>query len=106
MKQLVTEFNTFRGLFPIKILVTGAPASSKSYFCQMIANKYGIPLIQIGQLIEKGYASDTKLGEKMRKKFEKIKDQVVAEYNKKKKKKDPELDRNTIRVRLQDKYLY
>ncbi len=42
----------------------------------------------------------------MRKKSEKIKDQVVAEYNKKKKKKDPELDRNTINIRLPDKYLY
>jgi len=30
----------------------------------------------------------------------------VADYEKTKKKKDPELDRNNIKVRLPDEYLY
>jgi hypothetical protein len=32
MKMLNDEFNYFRGLFPLKIFITGPPCSGKSYF--------------------------------------------------------------------------
>jgi len=46
------------------------------------------------------------LGDEIRKKAEEIKDQTVADYDKTKKKKDPELDRNAIKVRLPDEFLF
>lgn len=49
-----------------------------------------------------GYKLQDSLGEEIRKKAEEIKDQIVADYDKTKKKKDPELDRATIKVRLPD----
>lgn len=39
-------------------------------------------------------------GEEIRAKVEEIKDQIQADYDKTKKKKDPELDRSQIKVRL------
>lgn len=44
-------------------------------------------------------------GNEIRNKAEEIKNQIVADYEKTKKKKDPELDRNTIKVRLPDDIL-
>lgn len=53
-----------------------------------------------------GYKLQDSLGDEIRKKAEEIKDQIVADYDKTKKKKDPELDRNTIKVRLPDEFIY
>ena len=47
------------------------------------------------------------LGEEIRSKIEELKDIAVAEYEKtRNKKKDPELDRATVKVRLPDDILY
>jgi hypothetical protein len=49
----------------------------------------------------------TPLGEEIRTKIEELKDITIAEYEKtRNKKKDPELDRATIKVRLPDDILY
>lgn len=53
-----------------------------------------------------GYKLQDTFGEEIRKKAEEIKDQIVADYDKSKKKKDPDLDRNTIKVRLPDDIIY
>ena len=53
-----------------------------------------------------GYKLQDAFGDEIRKKTEEIKDQTVADYEKTKKKKDPELDRSTIKVRLPDEILY
>ena len=45
------EFNRFRGLFPLKVLVTGPPAAGKSHFGSKLAESYGVPIIKIGDLI-------------------------------------------------------
>ena len=52
-----------------------------------------------------GYGLDNKLGEKIRKRTEEMKDKIVQDYNKTKKRKDPELVRDNIKVRLPEKYL-
>lgn len=100
------EFNLFRGLFPLKVFITGPPASGKTHFSQKLAEAYGVPHLKIKDLVEMGYKLQDGLGEEIRKKTEEIKDQIVADYDKAKKKKDPELDRNTIKVRLPDDFLY
>ena len=40
------------------------------------------------------------LGEEIREKIEGLKDEELEKYEKTRKKKDPDLDRNTIKVRL------
>jgi adenylate kinase len=49
-----TEFNKFRGLFPLKLFVTGPPAAGKSHFCEMLSREYGVPHIRIQDAIDLG----------------------------------------------------
>jgi adenylate kinase len=46
-KQLNEEFNVARNLIPVKIMVTGPPASGKSYYSDQITKNYDIPHITI-----------------------------------------------------------
>lgn len=43
MQMLNEEFNTFRGLFPLKLFITGPPASGKTFYTTKLAEAYGIP---------------------------------------------------------------
>jgi len=52
ISTLNTEFNTFRGLNPVKIFVTGPPASGKTYYSEELAKYYNIPHVHIKQLTE------------------------------------------------------
>jgi adenylate kinase len=55
MPMLNQEFNLYRGLFPLKVFVTGPPASGKTHFSHKLAESYGIPHIKITDLIQMGY---------------------------------------------------
>lgn len=43
IRKLNVEFNETRGLKPIKIMLTGPPASGKSHYAQKLARFYNIP---------------------------------------------------------------
>lgn len=43
MPQLNTEFNHFRGLFPLKVFIGGPPFTGKSHYASELAQGYGIP---------------------------------------------------------------
>ena len=43
IRMLETEFNTYRGLKPVKIFITGPPASGKTYYAEQLARYYNIP---------------------------------------------------------------
>jgi len=96
------EFNFFHGLFPLKLFLCGPPASGKTHFADKLAASYGVPHIRITDLVELGYSLTDSFGDEIKQKAEEIKDQTIEQYNKTKKKKDPELDRNAIKVRLPD----
>ena len=49
------EFNYFRGLFPLKLFVTGPPASGKTFYSEKLAAAYGVPHIKIGEVVQNGY---------------------------------------------------
>lgn len=107
METLNKEFNLFRGLFPLKVFITGPPASGKTHFASKLSESYGVPHIKIGDLIGAAMKQQNSLGDEIRAKIEELKDIAVAEYEKtRNKKKDPELDRATIKVRLPDEILY
>ena len=53
IRMLETEFNTFRGLKPVKIFISGPPASGKTYYAEQLAHYYNIPRVHVGQLVAK-----------------------------------------------------
>lgn len=50
MVKLNDEFNQFRGLNPVKIFVTGPPASGKTFYSEKLAQYYNIPHVSVKQL--------------------------------------------------------
>jgi len=100
MKLLNEEFNLFRGLFPLKVFIGGPPGSGKTHFTKMLAESYGIPHLLIGDMVEAAKKAKDELGDELREKIEILKDEEVEKYEKTRKKKDPDLDRSTIKVRL------
>jgi len=54
MADLNTEFNYFRGLFPLKVFITGPPCSGKTYFAHKLSEEYGIPHLTIKDIISMG----------------------------------------------------
>ena len=51
MTMLNNEFNFFRGLFPLKVFITGPPCSGKTYFGNKLNELYGVPHYQTKDLI-------------------------------------------------------
>lgn len=51
MKMLNEEFNSFRGLFPLKVYIGGPAAVGKSHFASRLASGYGIPHLAIGDML-------------------------------------------------------
>ena len=47
MTMLNEEFNYFRGLFPLKVFITGPPCSGKTYFAKKLNELYGIPHLMV-----------------------------------------------------------
>lgn len=50
MPKLNKEFNENRGLNPVKIFVTGPPASGKTFYSTQLAKYYNIPRVSVKQL--------------------------------------------------------
>lgn len=50
MVALNNEFNQYRGLNPVKIFVTGPPASGKTFYADQLAVFYNVPKISVKQL--------------------------------------------------------
>lgn len=106
MKMLNEEFNHFRGLFPLKVFITGPPCSGKSYFAQKLNELYGVPTYKIQDIVAMGKSLENEHGDIVRKRIEELKNQAEAEYEKTRKKKDPEFDRANCNPRLPDDILY
>jgi adenylate kinase len=46
-RQLNEEFNEARKLKPVKIMITGPPASGKSFYSQEVKKNYDVPHITV-----------------------------------------------------------
>lgn len=82
IRSLETEFNSFRGLNPVKIFITGPPASGKTFYAEKLAKYYNIPRVHVMQLvnevmkmagIDEEAAGENKLMNDCRTKIEEIK---------------------------------
>jgi adenylate kinase len=90
IRSLETEFNTFRGLNPVKIFISGPPASGKTFYASELAKYYNIPRVHVKQLvaevmrraaIEEEAAGEDKLTNDCRTKIEEIKAQMEEAIN-------------------------
>lgn len=52
IRSLEGEFNKHRGLNPVKIFITGPPASGKTYYSEELARYYNIPRVHVRQLVD------------------------------------------------------
>jgi adenylate kinase family enzyme len=105
MKMLNEEFNSFRGLFPLKVYIGGPAATGKSHFASRLASGYGIPHLTISEMLNEAKNAGDQLGHDICKKIEELKDIEVAAYEKSRKKKDPDIDRSSLKPRIPDDLL-
>ena len=52
MNIIRDEFNTYRNLKPIKIIITGPPCGGKITLCKFFSNKYKLNYYQVSQFCE------------------------------------------------------
>lgn len=102
MHLLNEEFNYFRDLFPLKVFISGPPCSGKTHFGKKLTELYGVPHFCINDIIKFGSTITGPFGEVMRTRIEELKDIAEAEYEKNRKKKDPDFDRVSCKPRLPD----
>lgn len=92
--KLRNEFNEYRGLKCVKILITGPPGSGKTYISKILSKFYNIPHFNVTEIINWGKTLNDELGEEIRTKLEEI-DNIVKEaedtYNKRPNKKITDL---------------
>ena len=90
------EFNLYRDLKPIKIIITGPPYGGKSTIAKMISEKYKIIHLTIDKICDWAKNEKGELGEEVKKQNEEIEENLkkaMEEYeHKKKKKTDPPFD--------------
>lgn len=74
MKQLNDEFNFYRGLFPLKVFITGPPCSGKTHFAKKLNELYGVPHITVQDIVTMGKSLTTEFGDRVRSRVEELKD--------------------------------
>jgi adenylate kinase len=117
-RQLNIEFNKVRKLNPVKIFVTGPPASGKTFYTEKINSYYNIPRVHVKELCDKAFAmSDVEDAEEgiateLKEKLEELRDAEVEKIEAIRAEKDddneepPEIDRNSLPIRVPDAFLY
>lgn len=124
MEVLNKEFNKFRGLNPVKIMISGPPASGKTFYADQLAKYYNIPKVHVAQLLDEVWkmakideeaAGENELINLCRTTVEELRDKMVEqmgeEYEAKKKDEDPDfdpesIDRETLKIRIPNDILY
>lgn len=60
-EKVRAEFVATRKLTPLRISVVGAPGAGKTHYSKMLAAKYYLPLVQIGELVTDALAGEDEL---------------------------------------------
>ena len=101
-EKLRKEFNEYRGMHNLKVLITGPPGSGKTYISEKLSKFFNIPHFKINDIIEWGKTFTDELGEEIKTKIEEITNNVKeAEENymkrPNKKKTDAPLDTSQMK---------
>ena len=102
MDLLRQEFNLYRGIKPIKIIISGPPCGGKTFIAKKLANQFKILHLTIPDIITWAKNLKNYLGEKTRKKMKEMEEKILIaqdEYDKRKNKKktDPPFDPSPYR---------
>ena len=94
MELISQEFNLYRGIKPIKIIITGPPSGGKSYIAEKIAKQFKITHLTMVNIYQWAKNLKNKLGEETRQKMKENEEKVQIaedeyEHRKNKKKTDP-----------------
>ena len=87
IRKLNEEYNRENGLRPVKIFVTGPPASGKTHYGRKLAEHYNVPLIQVAEVVAAAENLPNDLGERIRSQFQEQKSQFLESESKKAKPK-------------------
>lgn len=85
IRMLNEEFNQNRGLNPVKIFISGPPASGKTYYADLLATHYNIPKINVKQLVDQALtmarieddAEASELAQEIKAKVEELREAMV-----------------------------
>jgi SpoVK/Ycf46/Vps4 family AAA+-type ATPase len=82
LEKLRKEFTWYRNLNPVKILITGPPASGKTYISEKLSKYYNLPVYNIKSLIEIGenLPESDPLGKEIKVKIEELRDKMMKEF--------------------------
>ena len=102
MDKLREEFNLYRNLKPIKIVVQGPPCGGKTTLCEFLTNKYKLNNYKINQFCDWAKNLNTPLGEETKQKLIEIEENITKalddyEHRKNKRKTDPPLDTSQLK---------
>lgn len=104
-------------------MISGPPASGKTYYADMLAKYYNIPKVNVGNLLEEvwryakmeEYDGDDEFIISVREKVEELRDEELSrieeEFNKNKKDTEDDFDpetvnRETLKIRIPDNIMY
>ena len=109
MDLLRQEFNLYRGIKPIKIIISGPPCGGKTYIAKKLSNHFKILHLTMPDIITWAKNLNNFLGEQMRQKMKEIEEKILIaqdEYDKRKNKKktDPPFDPTPYR-RLDSEFI-
>jgi len=115
--QLNEEFNEARNLKPMKVFITGPPASGKTHFSEVIATNYNIPRVHVKEITDKAFSmskteEEEGLAAEIKAKVEELKDAAVAKIEEERQEKGieeddaPEIDRDALEIRLPSDMIY
>jgi adenylate kinase len=81
LEKLRKEFTSLRNLSPVKILVTGPPASGKTLLSHKLSKFFNLPVYNISTIVEMGKAlpESDPLGEEIKSKIEELRDKMLEE---------------------------
>lgn len=117
-RMLNIEFNENRSLNPVKIFVSGPPASGKTHFANKISKYYNIPRVHVKELSDKAFAiadveePEEGIAAEIKEKLDELRDNEVARIEEERAEKDygdeepPEIDRMALPIRVPDEFLH
>ena len=100
--KLRDEFNLYRNLKPIKIVITGPPCGGKTTLCEFLSQKYKINNYKMSQFCEWAKNLNDSLGEETLQKLQEIEENIAKaldeyDHRKNKRKTDPPLDTSQLK---------